>query len=108
MKRVAGILGGLIGGLVSLAFMALVLSTSSGAVREYCLDVPASQAAQAVVVDKHWAYVLWPPLIFASQDPPGLCVRNSPIRQALDAVGIWKLPSPEEQVRRHVAAQLHP
>jgi hypothetical protein len=59
-----------------------------------------------VVVDKHWTYILWPPFTFASDDPPGRCVRNSPIRQGLDAVGVWKLPSPEEQVREHVAAQL--
>jgi hypothetical protein len=34
--------------------MAFVLSTSLGVVREYCLDVPASRAAQAVIVEKHW------------------------------------------------------
>ena len=95
-----------LGALISLALMVFVLGTSLGVVREHCLDVPASRAAQAVVVEKHWTYVLWPPFIFASADPAARCVRNSPLRQGLDAIGIWKLPSPEEQVRRHVVDQL--
>jgi hypothetical protein len=38
--------------------------------------------------------------------PSGLCVRNSPLRVGLDAVGIWKLPSAEDQVRAHIIDQL--
>jgi hypothetical protein len=98
--------GALIGGILGIALTIVTLSVSSGVVREYCLDVTASQATQSVVVDKHWTYIVWPPLMFSSLDPAGRCVRNSPLRQALDALGIWKLPLPEEQVRRHVLAQL--
>ena len=106
MKRVGEVAAGLLGAIVGLAMTVVFLSSSLGVVREYCLNVPASQAAQAVVVDKHWTYILWPPLVLSGNDPPGRCVRNTPIRQALDAIGVWKLPTPEEQVRRHVVAQL--
>jgi hypothetical protein len=102
VERVLELLGGLLGIALGLVF----LSTSLGAVREYCLDTKATAASHSIVVEKHWTYVLWPPFFFASNDPPGRCVRNSPLREGLSAVGIWKLPSPEEQVRRHIASQL--
>jgi hypothetical protein len=106
MRSALDAIGALIGGLLGLVMTFVVLSTSLGVVREDCLDVPATQAAQRIAVDKHWTYILWPPFTLASSDPPGRCVRNSPVRQGLDAVGIWKLPTPEEQVREHVVAQL--
>jgi hypothetical protein len=106
MRKATEALGAIIGGLLGLVVSVAVFSTSLGVVREYCLNIPASQAAHAVVVDKHWTYILWPPLVLSGDDPPGRCVRNTPLRQALDALGIWKLPSPEEQVRRHVVEQL--
>jgi hypothetical protein len=99
-------IGAILGALVGLFLMFVTVSSSLGVVREYCLNVPASEAAHTVVVDKHWTYIAWPPVMFSAVDPPGRCVRNLPLRQALDAVGIWKLPSPEEQVRRHIAEQL--
>ena len=99
-------IGTVVGAVLGLAFTLVVLSTSLGVVREYCLNVPASRAEHTVVVEKHWTYILWPPVVFAANDPPGRCVRNSPLRQALDAVGIWKLPTPEQQVRQHILDQL--
>jgi hypothetical protein len=99
-------IGSVIAALLGLLLTFVFLSSSLGVVREYCLNAAATRATQTVVVDKHWTYILWPPLVFAGNDPPGFCVRNTPARQALDAIGIWKLPSPEEQVREHVAAQL--
>jgi hypothetical protein len=106
MEKIGAVIAGVVGAIVSLAFLAFVISDGLGVVREYCLDIPASKAAGTVVVDKHWTYVLWPPSVLAANDPPGRCVRNSPLRQGLDAIGLWKLPTPEEQVRRHVVEQL--
>lgn len=74
-------------------------------VREHCLDLDASSRAEADV-DSKWTYILWPPLTFANLDPAGTCVRNSPLREALGALGIWELESPEEQVREHIQEQL--
>lgn len=104
-----GLLEGTLGLLwlvVVVAFNVTLFGTVNGAVKEHCLDVGASEALQRVDVDSHWTYVLWPPLPFAAVDPAGRCVRNNPAREALDYVGIWELPSPEEQVRRHVVGQL--
>lgn len=95
-----------LGAILGIAFTVLVLSASTGVVREYCLDTNATEASGSVVVDKHWTYILWPPGPFASIDPAGRCVRNSPLREALSAIGIWRLPSPSAQVRQHIASQL--
>jgi hypothetical protein len=79
--------------------------TSLGVVREHCLDVESSVAAQRVDVDNKWTYILWPPLTLANLDPSGTCVRSAPLREALGAIGVWKLDSPEEQVRVHLEKQ---
>lgn len=100
------LLGGLVGFLFLLTQVIFWAGTGLGVVREYCLDEQASRATNSVQVDSGWTYVLWPPLIFANADPTGTCVRNSPLRQGLDAVGVWSLPSPEEQVRGHIEDQL--
>jgi hypothetical protein len=102
LERVAGA----IGALLALTFLVVQLTLGSGVVREHCLDVKASQATGTVQVDSHWTYIVWPPLYFAAMDPAGRCVRNTPLHEALSYVGIWKLPSPTEQVRRHVTSQL--
>lgn len=80
--------------------------TSIGVVREHCADVDRSLAAERPVVESKWTYVVFPPLIFANLDPAGTCVRNSPLREALAELGVWELPSPEEQVDRHIQEQL--
>jgi hypothetical protein len=92
--------------LVQIAFFIAFVGTSFGVVREYCLDVPASRATNSVQVESSWTIILWPPLFFANSDPPGRCVRNAPLREALSALGVWTLPSPEEQVRGHIENQL--
>lgn len=94
-----------VGALLGLAFTIVVFTTSLGVVHEICLDPRASAATSSIVVETHWTYVLWPPGPLASLDPSGRCVRNSPLREALSASGIWKLPSGEQQVRRHIASQ---
>ncbi len=82
--------------------------TSMGVVREHCLDIEASQALGRPQVESGWEYILFPPITFANLDPNGICVRNSPLREGLAALGIWGLPSPEEQVREHIAKQQEP
>jgi hypothetical protein len=90
----------------ALAVNAAVIGTFSGVVREQCLDTGASKRTGGVEIDSHWTYIVWPPLMFAANDPHGRCVRTNPARVALDHLGIWPLPSPELQVRKHIADQL--
>jgi hypothetical protein len=91
---------------VALAVNGALIATFSGVVREHCLDVNAFKRSGTVKVHSHWTFILWPPLMFAANDPPGHCVRNNPARVALDYVGIWSLPSPEAQVQKHAATEL--
>jgi hypothetical protein len=105
-RGLLGVFGGILGAAFLLSQIIFWFGTSTGIVHEYCLDSQSSVATQTVQVDSHWTYILWPPLIFSAIDPPGRCVRNTPLREGLDAVGIWKLPSPEVQVRDHIRDQL--
>jgi len=89
-----------------LAQVVLFFGTSFGVVHEYCFDESASRATNSVQVESSWTYILWPPLFLANTDPEGRCVRNSPLREGLGAVGIWMLPSPEQQVKDHLESQL--
>jgi hypothetical protein len=98
---------GAVGALLGLLFLVVNLMLGAGVVREHCLDVTATQATGSVHVDSHWTYIMWAPLYFSAADPSGRCVRNTPFHEALSYLGIWKLPSPTEQVRRHIASQLH-
>lgn len=92
-----------------LGFTALVLinlaiaGSSLGVVKQHCLDVESSIQAESADVDSSWTYILWPPLFFANADPMDkVCVRNSPVREALGASGVWELGTPEEQLRLRV------
>lgn len=85
--------------------MVLFITVAAPVTREHCLNVEKSEAAQAVVVDTKWAIILWPPPPLDGLDPAGRCVRNTLLREGLAKVGIWSLPAPEEQVRKHVVEQ---
>jgi hypothetical protein len=101
-----GLMGGVAAVLLIAAQFVVLAGTSMGVVRESCLDTEMSQSSGRVEVSSHWTYIVWPPLIFANLDPPGRCVRNSPLREGLSAAGIWELPSPEAQVSIHIEEQL--
>jgi len=87
-------------------FITAQAALMSPVIQERCLEADASAATRSVQVDTHWTYIVWPPFALASLDPPGTCVRNSPLHVGLDAVGVWKLPSAEDQVRQHILDQL--
>lgn len=91
---------------LQLVVFVLVAGTSMGVVREHCLDLEASSVETGADIDEKWTYILWPPLALSNLDPAGGCVRNSPLREGLNAVGIWPLPSAEAQVREHVEQQI--
>ena len=105
-REAAAALGAVLGTVFFLTQVVFWGGTSLGIVREHCLNMEASGATNSVKVDSSWTYILWPPLIFVNVDPSGRCVRNSPLREGLEAVGIWSLPSPEKQVAEHVEDQL--
>jgi hypothetical protein len=106
-RSALAVLGGIVGFIFLLSQVVFWGGTSLGVVHEHCLDVGASEASRSVEVDSKWTYILWPPLTFGAIDPSGRCVRNTPLREGLSAVGIWDLPSPEEQVRDHIQDQLN-
>lgn len=91
---------------VQLASFGAFAGTSMGIVREHCLDFAASSPSAGVDIDDKWTYIIWPPFTLANLDPSGGCVRNSPLREALSGVGVWDLPSSEEQVREHIGQQV--
>lgn len=92
--------------LIQLTLFASFMGASFGVVREHCVDVENSSAETGIDIDNKWSYILWPPGPLANLDPAGGCVRNSPLREALNAAGLWELPSPEAQVRDHVQGQV--
>ena len=101
-RTIAGVIGFVLAAIFLLAQFVFWAGTSFGVVREHCLVADHGTAR----VQSKWTYVLFPPLVLSSMDPPGRCVRNSPLREGLDAVGIWHLPTPEAQVAQHIADQL--
>lgn len=105
MRNIATGIGGLLAVLFVLAQLLFWFGTSLGVVREHCADAETSSPESGLDVDSSWTYILWPPLVFANADPAGTCVRNAPLREALDQVGIWDLPSAEEQVADHLREQ---
>lgn len=106
MKALGEVLVAVLGVALFLISSVLVMGTSTGIVREHCVDSSQTIETGAIDVDSSWTYILWPPLPFANLDPPGTCVRNSPLREGLNAVGIWDLPLPEDQVIEHGRSQL--
>ena len=104
IERSASAIGGLLGLLLVLSQFVFWVGSATGIVYEICLD-PDRSAPGRVEVEEHWTYIVFPPLIFSSIDPPGRCVRNTPLHQGLSALGIWKLPPPEVQVERHLESQ---
>lgn len=98
--------GVLLMAVAAFAVNSAVIGSATGVVREHCLDTDASNRAGAVEVESKWTYMLWPPGPLASVDPPGRCVRLSPLHEALSAVGVWKLSPATVQVRQHVLDQL--
>jgi hypothetical protein len=52
-------------------------------------------------IDAHWGFYLSSGLPNPAPDSEG-CIRNTPTREALSALGIWKLGSPEEQIVDHL------
>jgi hypothetical protein len=99
------ILGGVVGFAFLLSQVIFWSGTSTGIVREHCLDVDASERTQSVQVDSHWTLILFPPMLFSAADPAGRCVRNTPLREGLAALSIWSLDAASEQVRVHAVEQ---
>ncbi len=102
--RAVSAIGGLLGVVFVVAQFVFWVGSATGVVYEICLD-PDRSAPGGVVVEEHWTYVFFPPLLLSSVDPPGRCVRNTPLHQGLSAVGIWQLPPPEQQVEDHIRSQ---
>ena len=105
MRNLPSVIGGVLFALFIVSQVVFFGGTGLGVVREHCLAPGSSLKEGKIQVDSRWTYVLWPPLLFAPNDPNGNCIRNSPLREGLDAVGIWHLPAPEAQVREHLKQQ---
>jgi hypothetical protein len=79
---------------------ALAIGFNFPVVRQHCLEGGGFRAD--VQIDSTWKVVL----DTVPQDDVELCVRNSPSRELLNAVGIWDLPDPETQVKDALATSV--
>ena len=102
--KLVSAVGVLLASAFMLAQLVFWLGSSTGIVYEICLDPERSKPGM-VAVEGHWTYVFFPPLLLSSIDPPGRCVRNTPLHQGLSALGIWTLPPPERHVVGHIGSQ---
>ena len=102
--RAMGLIGGILGTIFLLAQFVFWAGSSTGIIYQICLEPEGAPAARAEVAEE-WVFVLFPPLIFSSIDPPGSCVRNTPLHQGLSALGVWELPPPRVQVENHLESQ---
>lgn len=102
-KAVSGI-GGLLALLFVLAQFVFWVGSATGFVWQICLEPEGAPREQSRVVEGV-VYVFFPPLLLSSIDPPGSCVRNTPLHQGLSALGIWELPPPRVQVENHLRSQ---
>lgn len=105
--RAIGFLGGVLGTLFLLAQLVFWIGSATGFVYQICLEPEGAPPERARVVEGV-VYVFFPPLILSSIDPPGSCVRNTPLHQGLSALGIWQLPPPRIQVEDHLRSQAAP
>lgn len=80
----------------ALAFNAMLVSVLFiPAAREHC--VSSGQQPGTLQIDSGWTFGV-PPFIFEDTlEEEQACIRNSPGREILSAVGIWPLGTPEEQ-----------
>jgi hypothetical protein len=89
-----------VGGYVLLGLFVVGLLGLVGPVaREHCL-VREGKGAASLQVESNWDINLGD-LLDPARDTDD-CVRNTPLREGLSAVGIWELGSPEHQVAEHV------
>jgi hypothetical protein len=102
--RVISGLGGMLGLLFVLAQFIFWVGSATGFVWQICLEPEGAPPAKAKVVEGV-VYVFFPPLLLSSIDPPGSCVRNTPLHQGLSALGVWELPPPRVQVEDHLKSQ---
>lgn len=102
-KVISGI-GGVLATFFLLAQFVFWVGSATGFVWQICLEPEGAPPERARVVEGV-VYVFFPPLIFSSIDPPGSCVRNTPLHQILSAAGVWELPPPEVQVEDHLKSQ---
>ena len=102
--RAIGTIGGILGVLFVLAQFVFWVGSATGFVYQICLEPEGAPPEQARVVERV-VYVFFPPLLLSSIDPPGSCVRNTPLHQGLSALGVWELPPPREQVENHLRSQ---
>ena len=74
-----------------------LLSVLGPVAREHCL-VQEGKGAPSLHIESSWDFDLdLGNLSNPAPDTPN-CVRNTPLREGLSAVGVWELGSPEQQL----------
>jgi hypothetical protein len=93
----------LVGGfLLSGLLVVALLSVVGPVAREHCL-VQEGKGAFSLHVESSWDFDLdLGNLSNPAPDTPN-CVRNTPLREGLSAVGVWELGSAEDQLAEHTA-----
>jgi len=90
---VVAVLTGIVSVIAVVAFLGLV------APYDHQICIVEHNGTRAI--DDHWGFYLSNGIPNPAPDGEG-CIRNTPAREALSALGIWKLGSPEEQIIEHL------
>jgi hypothetical protein len=88
-------------GAIAIVSAIVAFGAGTGFVREHCFDWVAGARTHSAVVESQWTMRTSPPSVLAAQDGidgAKVCVRNTPLREGLAAVGVWDLGSPEDQL----------
>lgn len=73
-----------------------------GLVAPYVHSICVTGTARHPRIDDHWGLYLSGALPNPAPDSEG-CIRNTPTREALSAIGIWDLGTPESQLASHLS-----
>lgn len=89
-----------VGGIVALIGFAVFLGAVVPVVNQHCVELADDRSS--IRVDSGWTFYLTEGFPNPAPDRDA-CIRNTPTREALSALGIWKLESPEKQIASKLA-----
>src|SRR5687768_16641234 len=88
--------------ILGIAFIAIQAGIFIPVDKAHCIEgEPAS--VESIDVESGWQ---WTGLRLFPWTDSDTCVYNTPTREALSALGIWPLDSPEDQVEDHVRSRI--
>ncbi len=98
LSLIGAVLGVIAASLLILVQTAFFMNIASPLIKEHCLK---ERPSGALTVHSRWTLRV---PFYAAIDGEG-CVRNSPLREGVAALGIWRLGTPEEQVEESITSR---